>query len=48
MIRNVVHYYVISLLVLFGRPPSTMNDVSATICVVGEQFVENTILVQLI
>ncbi len=28
----VVHYYVISLLVLFGRPPSTMNAIPATIC----------------
>jgi hypothetical protein len=29
--RRVVHYYVICLFVLFERPPSTMDAVSATI-----------------
>jgi hypothetical protein len=30
--RIVLHLYVISLLVLFGHPPSTMNAVLDTIC----------------
>ena len=34
-------YCVIRLFVLFGRPPSTMDAVSASILAAGKRFVEN-------